>query len=148
MIIEADKTFLMLKIMSPSNISFYNEHQMLINQNGYVWFCRFGKTNVLTQSITRDGNLVFIKESIRNSNKKYVLEFSEVSTEKPDSNYPSYYDLVEKEAALWFKVTTITELPSNFESYFNSASSNNSLEIIYRSMCNSFYIKSNQKFQF
>ena len=144
MIIESGKTFLMFKIMSPPGISFLDEHQKMISKRGYVWFCRFGRTNLVLKSISKDGNYVFVKESIKNGNKKYVLEFSDISNEAPTSGYPAYYSSVAKEASLWFKVTSITELPDDFESYFCAASSNNSLESVYRSMCSSFYIRSNK----
>ena len=41
--IEKNKTFLMLKIFTPPNISFYEEHQKILNTEGYVWFCRLEK---------------------------------------------------------------------------------------------------------
>lgn len=140
--IQSGKSFLMLKLMSPTDISFFDEHQKLINKNGFVWFCRFGKNNLVLRSIVKDGNLLFIKESVKNGNKKYVMEFSDISTTPPSSGYPDYYDQVDKEASLWFKITSIRELPVGFESNFRASSSNNSLESVYRSMCSSFYITS------
>ena len=145
MIIESGKTFLMLKITSPFGISFFEEHQKLVQRNGYVWFCRFGRTNLITKSINKDGNIIFIKESKKNGGKKYALEFSEILTEAPASGYPDYYDPIAiNKSNLWFKVTSIIELPDDFESYFHAANSFNSLENVYRSICNTFYITSNK----
>ena len=73
----------MLKIMPPPDISFYKEHQKIIDESEYVLFCWFGKTNILTSAISRDGNLFFVKETIKNGNKNYVMNFLEIKEEKP-----------------------------------------------------------------
>ena len=139
--IEAGLEFLMIKISTIDGFSFYEEHQKLIDKNGYVWFCRFGKCNLLISSITKNGNLIFVRDTIKNGGKKYALYFSEVSSTIPDNNYPDYYKTINKEKPLWFKVTSIVELPDNLNSYLCVASSGNSLDHVYKSMCTSFYVK-------
>lgn len=142
MLIPAGNVFPMFKISSPQDISFYDEHQKLIKKNGFVWFCRFGKTKISLK--TNEGlKIFFVKESAshRDKNKKYLLQFTEISTEPVTSGYPAYYNSVDKKAILWMKVTSIIELQQDFENYFQSASSDVPLQKIYRSMCTSFFIK-------
>ena len=146
--IETGNTFLMLKISTPAGVSFYDEHQKIIDNQGYVWFCQFGKCNLLVSSISHDGNYVMVKESIKNGNHKYILQFSEIVTTAPESGFPDYYKQVGRVAPLWFMVTHIYEASDGFESYFRLASSGNSLDAVYRSMCNSFYIQSTRPYQF
>lgn len=62
--IEKNKTFLMLKIFTPPNISFYEEHQKILNTEGYVWFCRFGKSNLRIDAITQDDILFLSKNPL------------------------------------------------------------------------------------
>ena len=139
--IEKNKTFLMLKIFTPPNISFYEEHQKILNTEGYVWFCRFGKSNLRIDAITQDDNIIFIKESIRNGNHRYLLHISDITTLAPTTNYPLYYNDIKSEQSIWFKVTSIVKLDDNFESSFLTIN-DGPLSNVYRSMCNSFYIKS------
>lgn len=132
--------FLMLKISSPAGVSFLEEHQKLISKKQYVWFCRFGKCNLLVNSIGKDGMYLFVKESKKNGGGRYLLEFSEVTSDAPKNGYPEYYDELSAEKSLWFKVTAIHKLSDDFEKHFETSSSGNSLDSVYRSMCNSFYI--------
>ena len=147
--IKKGHSFLMLKISTPTKISFYEEHMKLIKENGFVWFCRFGKSNLVLKSINKYGNLVFVKDSVKNGNKRYLLEFSEISPTPPQTGYPEYYNSVDKYKSLWFKVNSITELDSEiFDSSFHLSSSGGNLSSAYRSMCNSFYITCNKDFNF
>lgn len=146
--IEKGKSFLMLKISTPPEFSFYDEHQRKIKENGYVWFCRFGRGNLVTKSINKDGNLIFIKEAKANGGTKYILEFSEVTLNTPASGYPEYYDDVHLNRSIWFKVTSIKILENDFEDSFRLSSSGGTLDGVYRSMCNSFYITCSQNFEY
>ena len=75
MTIQEGNKHLMIKISSPIDISFYDEHIKEIKQNGYVWFCRFGKDNLKTEDIGNNGNVLFIKESKANGNRCYMAEY-------------------------------------------------------------------------
>ena len=90
-IIDEGKQFLMLRINTPTDISFIKEHQKLLRSNKSVWFCCFGKKKLKKSLINRDGNYIFVKESIVNGNNKYLLEISEISTVSPSDGYPIYY---------------------------------------------------------
>ena len=63
--VEAGLEFLMIKISTIDDVSFFEEHQNIIDKNGYVWFCRFGKCNLRISSITKNGNLILGQSNIR-----------------------------------------------------------------------------------
>lgn len=143
--IEKDQSFLMIKIFSPPEVSFYEEHKKLIDEKGYVWFCRFGKGGLKTDSISKDGQIIFIKESVTNGGSRFMLKFSELSLDEPVEGYPEYYKDIHINRSIWFKVTDIIRLDSTFEESF-STNNGGPLENVYRSMCNSFYIKATTNF--
>ena len=62
--IKKGATFLMFKINTPNGIDFLKEHKKILDANGEVWLCRFGKTNVVLSKITADGNYVFGKRKV------------------------------------------------------------------------------------
>ena len=41
--IKKDNMFPLIKVKTPTGIDFFKEHKSIIDSNGYVWFCRFGK---------------------------------------------------------------------------------------------------------
>lgn len=139
--IKKGTSFLMLKINTPLEVDFLFEHKAILEQKGEVWFCRFGKTNVVKSRITEEGNYVFLKDSAKNHNRVYVGTIVEISTSAPSENYPLYYNQIEREQALWFRLCEIKEVnPEKVLQYFRSKSSNAHLSSVYRSMCQSFYI--------
>ncbi len=146
-IIDEGKQFLMLRINTPTDISFIKEHQKLLRSNKSVWFCCFGKKKLKKSLINRDGNYIFVKESIVNGNNKYLLEISEISTVSPSDGYPIYYDQINAIKPLWFKIVKIHNLPPDFESNFELASTKRPVETIYKSMCTSFYIRCIKQFK-
>lgn len=134
-------SFLMLKISSNPNIDFYKEHKSIIDNIGFVWFCRFGKPNLLTSSITKSGNLIFIKDSKKNNNNTYMAQFNSITTEIPLRNFPKYYNSIDKPMGLWFKLDNLVRIEHDkINSNFILSSSGGDLTRAYRSMCNSFYI--------
>ena len=44
--LKKGSSYLLIKINTPENIDFLKEHCDIISRNNYVWFCRFGKSNV------------------------------------------------------------------------------------------------------
>lgn len=139
---KENTAFLMLKINTPPDIDFLKEHKSILDKYGEVWFCRFGKSNVIKSKITEDGSFVFFKDSAKNNNRIYVGNISAISVNSPLSNYPEYYQQIHMEQAFWLRLIDIDEVdPSQVMDNFRIKSSNASLDGVYRSMCNSFYIK-------
>lgn len=143
-------SFLLVKISTDLKYDFYKEHMQIIDDKGYVWFCRFGKTNLLISSISNSGNYIFIRDSKKNDNRTYVAKFSTIIRGVPNDNvYPKYYDDVQKEKNLWFQFTELKEInPDIVDATFRLYSSGNDLSSAYKSMCSNFYILSKkiQKF--
>ena len=100
--IKAGQSYLMLKIATPMDFSFEDEHKKIIDKDGYVWFCRFGKGNLKIESISELGNILFVKESVKNGGKRYMMEFSEISSSQPTSGYPDYYNTSDAPKDIWF----------------------------------------------
>lgn len=145
--IKKDDELLLLKINTPDNIDFYNEHAKIINNNGFVWLCKFGKTNLLVSKIC-DSNIIFLKDTKKNNDAVYIIKFDDVVSEDPKKDYPNYYNDVDIIKSLWFKVKSIYKYDYNeLLNNFLTASSNSSLDGVFRSMCNSFYIKANKNIE-
>ena len=61
--LKKGSSYLLIKINTPGNIDFLKEHFDIISRNNYVWFCRFGKSNVLIKKIDSQDNYIFLKDS-------------------------------------------------------------------------------------
>ena len=119
--IKKGATFLMFKINTPNGIDFLKEHKKILDA---------------------DGNYVFIKDSAKNDNRIYIGTVSGISKSQPLNNYPAYYDQINLARPLWFSLSDLCEVSSDFVmKNFRTKSSNASLEGVFRSMCNSFYIE-------
>ena len=142
--LKKDSSYLLIKINTPENINFLKEHTKIIEKNGYVWFCRFGKSNVLPEKIHSYNNYIFLKDSKRNNDKIYIVEYEEISSFPQNSLFPEYYSKILLEHSLWFKIVQIQELNYNvLIDNFVTKSTNSELEKVFRSMCSSFYITCN-----
>lgn len=139
--IKCNDTFLTLKINTPKNINFFEEHKKIIDSNGYVWLCKFGKTQLLTSKINSN-KYIFLKDTRQNNDNTYLVEFENATYDTPENNFPNYYneiDVVHK--SLWFKITNIIPIDYKFLiDNFVSTSTQANLENVFKSMCNSFYI--------
>ena len=141
---EKDSSYLLIKINTPENINFLKEHAEIIEKNGYVWFCRFGKSNVLPEKIYSYNNYIFFKDSKRNNDKIYIAKYEKFSSSPQNSLFPEYYSKISLERSLWFKIVQIQEFDYNILiDNFVTKSTNAKLENVFRSMCSSFYITCN-----
>jgi len=140
-VIEKGSSFLMIKINTDPDIDFYKEHKSILDNVGFVWFCRFGKPNLRISSMDKSDNLVFIKDSLKNNNNTYIASFKNITTEKPANGFPYYYCSINKIMGIWFKLDSLVRVDHNkVNSNFVLTSSGGNLSNAYRSMCNSFYI--------
>ena len=140
--VKKNTTFLMLKIKTPPNIDFLAEHKKIIDKTGEVWFCRFGKTNIVHSKITNDGNFIFFKDSAKNNNRVYIGIISKISLNSISLNYPKYYNYINMNQSFWICLSEIKEVnPSLIIQNFRIKSNNAKLLGVYHSICNSFYIK-------
>ncbi|MGP1367086.1 MAG: hypothetical protein ACTTH3_05355 [Schwartzia sp. (in: firmicutes)] len=134
----------LIKIKSPFGIDFYKEHMKVIEENGYVWFCRFGKNNMLRDVLLQYAPYLIIKESGIKNGGLYIARYTEIVEDEPrDNQTPQYYESIKQYPSLWFKLTKIKSLDySMLASKFVGKSSGGQVEGILRSICPAFYIKS------
>ena len=138
---KKDSSYLLIKMNSPENINFLKEHCDIINKKSYVWFCRFGKSNVSASKIKSKNNYIFLKDSKRNGNKIYIAKYETIGLSPDNEVFPKYYDNILLKKSLWFKITQLQEF--NYNSLINNfvtKSTNANLEKVFCSMCSSFYI--------
>ncbi len=57
----------LIKIKLLSDVDFYNKHIKIINLNGYVWFCRFGKNKMKKSVLISYLPIIVSKKSDANS---------------------------------------------------------------------------------
>ena len=129
--IKKNDELLLLKINTPDNINFYEEHKRIIADNGFVWLCKFGKTNLLVSKIC-DSNIIFLKDTKKNNDAVYIIQFDDIVNKDPQINYPKYYNNVDVVKSLWFKVKKIYKYDyDKLLNNFITASSNSSLEGVF-----------------
>lgn len=143
--LKKGSSYLLIKINTPDNINFLKEHTNIIENNGYVWFCRFGKSNILPEKIHSSNNYIFLKDSKKNKDKIYIAKYEKISPTPQDSSFPKYYSEILLEHSLWFKLVQLEEFDYNYlTTNFVTKSTNSELKNVFRSMCSSFYITCNK----
>ena len=142
--LKKDSSYLLIKINTPENINFLEEHSNILEKNGYVWFCRFGKSNVLPEKINSYNNYIFLKDSKKNNDKIYIAKYEKISFSPQSSLFPKYYNRISLECSLWFKLVELHEFDYNILiKNFVTKSTSSKLTNVFRSMCSSFYITCN-----
>ena len=133
----------LIKIKSPTGFDFYSEHIQLIKENGYVWFCRFGKSNMKKETLEQCAPYIIIKESGIKDGGVYIAKYSEI-TETPSlaKVVPLYYSKMNQIPSMWFKVNELDSVDySSFISSFAGKASGGNIQGILRSMCPAFYVR-------
>lgn len=115
----------------------------MLNEKGYCWFGKIGTAPVIPSIEKKIGNMP-ITILLYSQGKVHVCSCVEIVTNKPDEEYPSYYDkyLIDrgKAPSIYFKLTSITELPSDEFMRCTSLSSGRQLNgTVHRSMASFFY---------
>ncbi len=139
-----DSIYPLIKITTPSDINFYNEHQKLMQENGYTWFCRFGKSNMKIESIKNCGNTIIIKESKKNGDKVYAAIFDEILgyIDEDKVIFPAYYNNIKQNKELWFRLVALEEYSKEMLcSAFVVNASNNDVSSILKSMCPATFLR-------
>lgn len=134
----------LIKVMTPPNIDFITEHETIIKEKGYVWFCRFGKNNMKINSLKNCEKSLFIKESEKNGGNVYVAEYDIIKdgAESVENNYPSYYNNITQIKGLWIKLLSITEYSKeDLEANFVINTSGNNVSNILKSMCPATFLR-------
>lgn len=135
----------LIKIKTPSSTSFFDAHKACIENDGFVWFCRFGKNNMKIDSLNRCEHILFIKESGVRQGGVYIAEYVELSEQlgADKTGVPEYYNTLSQPQALWIKLISLN--PFDYKVFMESFvvnSSGGSVDNILRSMCPAFFLKS------
>ena len=134
----------LIKIKTPTEINFFSAHKRCIDENGFVWFCRFGKNNMKIVSLEACKHLLLIKESGIKNGGVYFAEYVELATELIDSetSIPAYYEDLQQSPSFWIKLLSLVPLDFDvFTTSFVVNSSNGSVENILRSMCPASFLR-------
>lgn len=101
-------------------------HQEIINNNGYVWYGKFGNTlsqkNIDLLMSQPDRKFLLIKSGFPD---RYWAYFDEIVKDKPKdiNNIPEYYRNNTDKIKCWFKIRKIERTENNVMSKFVISSS-------------------------
>ena len=130
-----DDEILFLKIKSPEAINFFEEHNKVISEKGYVDFAKLGRSSLRVDTMPQSGEF-FIKESVANGGKLFRVHY--IAILEQGVFYPSYYE--KPKTSLWFRLDKLEEVPlCILEDYVTRAGGDVSNAL--RSMSPNFYIK-------
>ena len=123
--IKKETPHLFIRLNNYDNFNYIDEHIKCINEKGYVWMLKMGKTinrNYIDDVIKSGGGLI-IKSSKKDGNQFYYCNIISVDPKaEKELFYPKYYDelfyyegykletLIEN--AYWFKINSI--IPINY----------------------------------
>lgn len=117
-------------------------HQKIIDNNGYVWYGKFGSPvskKVSTIILEKDNPKILLIQS--GKSKRYWAYIESIQWEEPmDGLYPSYYKQVMDRFKTWFKVIGIEEAPTDILSQCYVASSGAVLAHASRSSMSPYFI--------
>lgn len=112
-----------LRINSPQDHPFFEEHYNILKKNKSVWFLKLSHytKNINVDTIKRtikNGNYVLIRDSKENNSNSYLCTFDDLSLEHALNNYPKYYDSQNIKTGLWVHITSIEKI-DNVDKYLN-----------------------------
>ena len=158
-LIKKDDSCLFLRLPNYKNYNSIDEHINKINEIGYVWMVKLGRTpsySFLNQFIKDGGNLI-LKSSPKNGNKYYYFK---VASKEPlgKLEIPDYYyDLFENEGYdidmlkknyLWLKLISYKEISKEIVDNFVTISKGKPLSnSIMNSRAPQVYAKANINFE-
>ena len=91
--------------------------------------------------------MLFIKNSGISKGGIYIARYEAIENDlsKKENAYPKYYHNIQQQPAMWFKISEIKPLEYDIliENFVGS-SSGGDIDIILKSMCPAFFIRSTQ----
>lgn len=143
-----DNKYIMFKISSPLEVDFFESHKKLIEKNGYVWFCRFGKNNMKISSMSECEPIIFIKEAKKNNDGFYIANCIEIKEDIFDNEvFPEYYNELSLKKACWLKITSLEKADMSFVLDKFLSSSGGAITGVLKSMCTAFYMNCKESFE-
>lgn len=116
-IFEKNSEAVVIRVNDFRGHSFVEEHQHIIEQDGYVWMLKIGRkiSGVSIQILDKYGQLI-IKEPKKNGGKFYACHVLDVKQGRIDEmkHSPEYYTDLEAEGielnGTWMKVDTLIQI--------------------------------------
>ena len=142
--LEENGIYPLIRVATPADIDFLGEHRAVIQQHGYVWFCRFGKNNMKIQSLQDCKHIMIVKDADKNGGKVYLAMYDEVldSLNLNCEAIPNYYLGISRHIGAWIRVTQIEEISkATLEECFVVSASNGKVSNILRSMCPATFLR-------
>lgn len=118
-------------------------HQEIINNNGYVWYGKFGNTlsqkNIDLLMSQPDRKFLLIKSGFPD---RYWAYFDEIVRDKPKdiNNIPEYYRNNTDKIKCWFKIRKIERTENNVMSKFIISSSKMPLSEASKHSLNPYFV--------
>lgn len=118
-------------------------HQEIINNNGYVWYGKFGNTlsqkNIDLLMSQPDRKFLLIKSGFPD---RYWAYFDEIVKDKPKdiNNIPEYYRNNTDKIKCWFKIKKIERTENNVMSKFIISSSKMPLSEASKHSLNPYFV--------
>ena len=119
-----------------------NEHNKLINENGYVWYGKLGTpisektSNIILKN---DNPRILLIES--GHSNRYWADIVEISRERPDdSEYPEYYRDKTSSIKTWFKIAHLYQADKQILGHCTVKSSGRPLSEVSKGSMSSFFL--------
>jgi hypothetical protein len=118
-------------------------HQEIINNNGYVWYGKFGNTlsqkNIDLLMSQPNKKILLIKSGFPD---RYWASFEEINRDKPldIDNIPEYYRNNTDKIKCWFKITKFERAENNVMSKFIISSSKMPLSEASKHSLNPYFV--------
>ena len=128
------QNLLVLKYSTKIKKDIIDEHKALIDKNGYCWYGKLGNatSEQIVSSIKGADNPAII---LYTKGKLFLCDFVEMTTSRPSSGYPAYYDKEYIYPSCFFKLTSIDEAPLDILGYLIVRSSGRILSDIFSKQC-------------
>ena len=141
---QPDGVYPLIKIATPMEIDFFQEHQNIIEKKKYVWFCRFGKNNMKIESLENCEKILLIKDSEKKGGNVYIAKYDLVKAGNfsVKNDYPTYYEDILQNKGLWMRLLSIEHYSKEkLNANFVINSSGNKVSNVFRSMCPATFLK-------
>lgn len=138
--IKNNQKFLFLRMSNFQNFDFFEEHNKIIEEKGYVWILKMGRKidkNYLKELIKNDSGII-IKKPSRLDDRLFYCKLESIDYDN-SSIFPDYYydyltyngykvsDLTNNNSC-WFKISEISLIPESIADSLVVSKNNNSLK--------------------
>lgn len=91
MIFKEKQRYVLIRINTPKEIHFIEEHQKIIDEFGHVYFYKVGRPENLIRMLPEQ-HLIILRDTKSSHNKTYICEIDGYSQSTPTKAFPHYYN--------------------------------------------------------